>query len=255
MARVAEAAVLLRVEDHDRSRARPAYDAALLEDLAWLGFDADEGPVRQSDDEGPYAAALEVLLANDLVYGCDCSRGTFATWSREHSREWRGLGCPGGCQGRGVPGPVLRVALGGGTERWMDALVGPCADDVAGSGDLPIRDRDGQWTYGFSVVVDDLRQDVDLIVRGRDLLHATAAQIRLGRILGREAEATFAHHPLIRRPDGRKLSKADADTSVRELRAAGRTAEELIGAAAAAVGLVESPRPIEARDVDGLFAR
>ena len=255
MARVAGAAVLLRIEDHDRSRARPAYDAAILEDLAWLGFAADEGPVRQSDDDGPYAAALERLLADDLVYGCDCTRGTFSDWSQAHGRPWHGPGCPGACPTRGLAGPVLRVALGGGSGQWMDGLVGPCADDVAGSGDLPIRDRDGQWTYGFSVVVDDLRQDVDLIVRGRDLLHATTAQIRLGRILGRETPATFAHHPLVRRPDGRKLSKADGDTSVRDLRAAGRTAAELIGEAAAATGLIEEPRPIAARDVAGLFAR
>jgi len=137
----------------------------------------------------------------------------------------------------------------------MDALVGPCADEVAPGGDFPIRDRDGQWTYGFSVVVDDLGQDVDLVIRGRDLLHATAAQIRLGRLLGRKVPARFAHHPLVRRPDGRKLSKADGDTSVRELRTAGRTAAELIGAAAAAVGSIDTPRPIDAHDVAGLFAR
>ena len=81
----------------------------------------------------------------------------------------------------------------------MDAIVGPCADEVANDGDPPIRDRDGNWTYGFAVVVDDLRQGVDLVIRGRDLLAATAAQIRLGRLLGRETPAGFAHHPLIRR--------------------------------------------------------
>ena len=255
MARAAGAAVLLRIEDHDRTRARQAYDAALLEDLAWLGFEADEGPVRQSDDDGPYAAALDRLVADDLVYGCDCSRGTFSAWSRGHGRGWQGPGCPGACRARGVSGPVLRVALGSGSEGWMDGLVGPCADEVAAGGDLPIRDRDGQWTYGFSVVVDDLRQNVDLVVRGRDLLHATAAQIRFGRILGRESPATFAHHPLIQRPDGRKLSKADGDTSVRDLRAAGRTAAELIGEAAAAVGLVATSRAIDAHDVASQFTR
>jgi len=255
LARAAGASVLLRIEDHDRSRARPVYDAALLEDLAWLGFVADEGPVRQSDDDGPYAAALERLHGDGIVYGCDCSRGTFSAWAHERGRAWHGPGCPGACRSRGVTGPILRVALGGGSERWMDALVGPCADEVAPGGDLPIRDRDGQWTYGFSVAVDDLGQDVDLVIRGRDLLHATAAQIRLGRLLGRETPATFAHHPLVRRPDGRKLSKADGDTAVRELRAAGRTAAELIGAAAATVELIDAPRPIDAHDVAGLLAR
>jgi glutamyl/glutaminyl-tRNA synthetase len=246
--------VLLRIEDHDRQRRRPEYDAALLEDLAWLGFVPDEGPVRQSDDETPYVDALVRLREQTLVYGCDCTRTTFEGWSREHGRHWHGPGCPGDCRHRALAGPVLRVALGGGSERWMDRLVGPCADEVAaGGGDLPIRDRDGNWTYGFSVVVDDLGQDVDLVIRGRDLLAATAAQIRLGRLLGRETPATFAHHSLIRRADGRKLSKADGDTSVRDLRAAGRSAAELIGAAAAAVGLIDESRPIAAENVVALF--
>jgi glutamyl-tRNA synthetase/glutamyl-Q tRNA(Asp) synthetase len=137
----------------------------------------------------------------------------------------------------------------------MDRLVGPCSDEVAGpGGDLPVRDRDGNWTYGFAVAVDDLGHGVDLVIRGRDLLAATAAQIRLARLLGRVSPATFAHHPLIRRPDGRKLSKADGDTSVRDLRAAGRTAAELIGAAAAEVSLIDEPRPIAADAVGELFA-
>ena len=92
-------------------------------------------------------------------------------------------------------------------------------------------------------------------MRGRDLLAATAAQIRLARLLGREAPATFAHHPLIRRPDGAKLSKADGDTAVRDLRAAGRTAAELIGEAAAAAGLIETARPVAAAEVRRLFDR
>jgi glutamyl/glutaminyl-tRNA synthetase len=116
----------------------------------------------------------------------------------------------------------------------MDALVGPCSDEVAAEGDLPIRDRDGNWTYAFSVVVDDFCQDVDLVVRGRDLLSATAVQIRLGRLLGREVPATFAHHALVRGPDGRKLSKAEGATSVRDLRSAGRSAAEVIELATAA---------------------
>jgi glutamyl/glutaminyl-tRNA synthetase len=246
--------VLLRIEDHDRVRCRREFEAAILEDLAWLGFVAGEGPVHQSDDDEPYAAALERLRGEVLVYGCDCSRSTFEAWARARGRRWHGPGCPGDCRHRDLPGPVLRLAVGGGSERWMDAIVGPCADEVAPAGDMTVRDRDGNWTYPYSVVVDDIRQEIGLVVRGRDLLSATAAQIRLARLLGREPAATFAHHPLIRRPDGRKLSKADADTSVRELRAAGRSPAELIGDAAAAVGLIETPRPIEAAEVRSLFA-
>ena len=249
------ARVLLRIEDHDRQRSRPAYDASILEDLTWLGFVAGDGPVRQHDADGVYAEAADDLLTAGLAYRCACTRATFDRWAEDHAGPWQGPGCPAGCRTTGSGGPTWRVALGGGSERWMDVLVGPCADEVAPGGDPAIRDRDANWTYLFAVVVDDLRQGIDLVVRGRDLLAATPDQIRLGRLLGRERSATFAHHPLVRRPDGRKLSKADGDTSVRDHRAAGRTAEELIGEAAAAVGLIEAPRPIRAADVGTLFDR
>ena len=184
----------------------------------------------------PTRLALGRLRADDLVYGCDCTRSTFAAWAAANGRAWAGPGCPGGCRARDLDGPVLRVALGDGSEAWSDGLAGPCRADVAESGDLPIRDRHGNWTYGFCVVVDDARQGVDLVVRGRDLLEATANQIRLARVLGRDGPPTFAHHPLITRPDGSKLSKSSGDTGVRELRAAGRSPAELIAMAAAATG-------------------
>jgi glutamyl/glutaminyl-tRNA synthetase len=230
--------VLLRIEDHDRQRCRPDYDTALLDDLAWLGFAPDLGPVRQSDPESldAYAAAQERLRADGLVYGCACTRATFGAWASGHGRAWSGPGCPGSCRQRGLDGPVLRVALGGGSETWMDGLIGPCSEDVAPGGDLPIRDRHGNWTYGFCVVVDDLRQDIGAVVRGRDLLNATPTQIRMARRLGRATPPVFLHHRLIRRPDGSKLSKSDGDTGIRELRAAGHLAEEVVAMAADATG-------------------
>jgi glutamyl/glutaminyl-tRNA synthetase len=232
------ARVLLRIEDHDRQRCRPEYDEALLEDLEWLGFRADPGPVRQSDPDcvAAYAEALERLRADGLVYGCDCTRSTVAAWAEANGRSWTGAGCPGDCRSRGGSGEVPRVALGDGSEIWTDLLAGRCRADVAPTGDLAIRDRHGNWTYGFCVVVDDLRQGVDLVVRGRDLLDATAGQIRLARDLGRDVAPTFSHHELVRRPDGSKLSKSAGDTGVRELRTAGRSPAEVIELAAAATG-------------------
>jgi glutamyl-Q tRNA(Asp) synthetase len=253
LARARGGRVLLRIEDHDRQRRRPEFEAAILEDLAWLGFAADEGPVRQSDDDGPYLEALTRLRDAGVVYGCDCSRADFAAWAEANGRQWQGPGCPGDCQRRGAPETTLRVALGGGSEAWTDELVGTCIDEVAADGDLVIRDRHGGWTYGFSVVVDDLRQGIDLIVRGSDLLEATPTQIRLARALGRDRPTRFAHHPLIRRPNGHKLSKADGATAIRSLRAAGRTSEDVIGEAAAAVGLLEEARPLAAAEVSSLF--
>ena len=250
--RAAGGTVMLRIEDHDRQRSRPAFDRAVLEDLDWLGFVADEGPVRQSDAAAQAAceAALGRLRHAGLVYACDCSRSTLAV------AGWIGPGCPSRCRGRDLaegPGRALRVQLSGGDETWMDLAIGPCRAAVAPAGDLPIRDRHGNWTYGFAVVVDDLRQGIELVVRGRDLLDATAAQIRLGRTLGRQAPPEFLHHPLIRKPGGAKLSKADRDTSVRDLRARGATAEQLIGRAAEAVGLAAGEKLVAADSVADLF--
>lgn len=248
--------VLLRIEDHDRERSRPEYDAAILEDLAWLGFVADAGPARQRESSAPYDAALERLRGNGLVYACDCTRSTFAAWAAEHGASWRGPGCPGGCRARGLTDDgalTLRVALGTGDEAWDDRGLGPRNGEPAPTGDLAVRDRHGNWTYGFSVVVDDLRQGITLVVRGQDLAEATPTQIRLGRLLGRPGPPVFAHHPLVRKPAGAKLSKADGDTGVRELRAAGRSPAEVIGAAAAAAGLTLVATPLEASRVAELF--
>jgi glutamyl-Q tRNA(Asp) synthetase len=244
VARSLDGQVLLRIEDHDPQRSRPAFAAAIDEDLAWLGFAPDRGPLTQTDHDATaaYAAALDTLRAQGRVYGCTCTRTTFAAWAAEHGRAWSGIGCPGGCRERSLDGPVLRAALGGGQEAWMDALVGPCSGDVAGAGgDLAVRDRHGNPTYGFCVVVDDLRQGIGIVVRGRDLLHATPAQVRLGRLLGRVAPPAFVHHRLIRRPDGSKLSKSAGDTGVAELRAAGHDPATVIAMAIA--GLGDEPPP------------
>lgn len=253
------ARVLFRIEDHDRLRSRPEFDTAIVEDLAWLGFVPDDGPVRQADDDGPYTAAVQRLAGDGLVYGCDCSRATFDAWEREQGAAWSGIGCPGRCRDRGLDGPTLRVALGAGSERWMDRLVGPCADEVTPAGDPSVRDRDGNWTYLMCVVVDDLRQDVDLVVRGRDLMDSTPAQIRLARLLGREQPPTFAHHRLVRDATGRKLSKSSGDTGVRELRAAGHSADEVVAMAAAAIGDEGDPnlgrRPVERPAIDETHTR
>jgi glutamyl-Q tRNA(Asp) synthetase len=251
MARQLGARVLLRMEDHDRQRCRPEYEAALLDVLDQLGLAADEpstdelraGPstYRQSDNGPIYAAALEQLADVTDVYGCDCSRGTFADWARANRRPWAGTGCPGGCLTRGLDRRRadlgVRAALGDGDERWDDLLGGRQAGLVALGGDPLVRDRNGNWTYLLCVVADDLRHGVDLVVRGEDLRDATPQQIRLGRLLGRPTPPRFAHHGLVRRPDGTKLSKADGATSIQALMEQGRTVEQLVAEARIAAGL------------------
>jgi glutamyl/glutaminyl-tRNA synthetase len=120
-------------------------------------------------------------------------------------------------------------------------------------GDLLLRDRDGHWTYQFAVVVDDIEDGVTLVVRGADLESSTVRQIHLARMLGRATPPEFIHHPLILKPSGEKLSKAAGDSGVRELRAAGLAAPDVIGRAAAAVGLIPVPRPVKPDEVESLF--
>jgi glutamyl/glutaminyl-tRNA synthetase len=240
----------------------------LLDDLDRLGVAADEPaggaavfragrtPYRQSDAGSTYASALDGLRAQRLVYACDCARSTFAAYASERGHPWRGPGCPGECRERSLPEdgrPGLRVAVGAGAERWLDLLAGPMADEPAAGGDLLVRDRLGNWTYPFCVVVDDLRQEVDLVIRGRDLLDATPVQLRLARLLGREGVPHDLHHPLIRRISGQKLSKAEGDTAVRNLLESGRTPADLFGLAARLAGLREPTAPLEPAEFGSLF--
>ncbi len=251
--------VILRIEDHDRQRSRPAFERALLDDLERLGLRPDapalddlrggRSPFRQSDDAAPYESALAVLRAQGRVYACACPRADLLAWRRP--------GCPGGCRSRGIseeaPGAALRADLGSGEEATQDLLAGPIAGDPSSDGDLSLRDRHGNWSYPLCVVVDDARHGIDLVVRGRDLLDATPRQLRLGRLLGRPTPPAFLHHPLLRKPSGAKLSKADGDTGVRELLDGGASPAALLGLAAAAVGLQDDSRPLPVGALGGLF--
>lgn len=255
--------VLLRLEDHDRGRCRPEYEAALLEDLEWLGLEPDAGTpaelragrstYRQSDSGDAYEAALARLGRG--VFACECSRKDLArTGGDPFNEETR---YAGRCRDRGlVPGPGrgLRLRMDPGIERFSDTRLGDQVQDPSAQcGDLLLRDRLGRWTYHLAVVVDDLRHGVDLVVRGEDLLDSTGRQIRLGRLLGRASPAVFLHHPLIRKPGGEKLSKSSGDTGIRELRGAGVRADEVLGRAAHLTGLQSEPTPIAPRDLAKLF--
>jgi glutamyl-Q tRNA(Asp) synthetase len=249
IARALGGRVLLRLEDHDRIRSRAEYEAAILEDLDWLGFVPDEGRhplMRQSDRPGIYRHALDALTQTALVYSCDCSR-----------TEIGGERYTGRCRARELPeapGRGVRVRFDEKSVQAFDLLAGVLEQTPSEQcGDLLLRDRDGNWTYQFAVTVDDFRQGVTLVIRGADLVASTGRQLLLAEMLGRTAPPLFVHHPLIMSSSGEKLSKSARDTGVRELRAQGLGPEDVIGRAAAAVGLLASPKPLHATDSASLF--
>jgi glutamyl-Q tRNA(Asp) synthetase len=265
LARALGGTVRLRIEDHDRERARPEFERSIIEDLQWLGFvpdlpTRDSSPVdaapdtRQSDHPQRYTDMFTSLNNAGLTYWCDCSRQRIARDAGAIDAEPQ---YDGRCRERGLgpgAGRGIRVRLDDGVEAFDDGLLGPTRQNPARQcGDLLIRDRLGNWTYQFAVTVDDLVEGITLVIRGEDLLSSTGRQIRLARLLGRPTSPTFLHHPLIAGVDGRKLSKSSNDTGLRELRAAGVPPEEVIGRAAAEVGLIDLAQMIGAADVARLF--
>lgn len=242
--------LLLRVEDIDATRCRPEYESAIYEDLAWLGI-AWETPVRrQSEHLADHRAALEKLSALGLVYPAFESRAEIAKLvaARETDGPWPrdpdgaplypgdAKSLPPGERSRlfesGAP-YALRLDMAAACQRvfgltWNELGAGPDGEHgvVAARpeawGDVILARKETPTSYHLSVVVDDALQGVSEIVRGRDLFHATAVHRLLQALLGL-TEPVYRHHPLICGSDGRKLSKSNRSTGLRELRAAGAT--------------------------------
>ena len=223
--------MLLRIEDHDRQRSRPEYEASILEDLAWLGFTPDAPLVRQSDRESIYEAALNRLRAQGLVYACECTRREISAASGNAAE----LRYPGTCAAKAlpeIPGRALRIRLAPTVERFDDLLQGSQEQRPSDQcGDLLARDRNGFWSYQFAVTVDDLEQGVNLVIRGLDLLASTGRQIQLARLLGRSEPPRFMHHPLVMKSPAQKVSKSEGDTGIRQMRAAGMTPADVLSLA------------------------
>ena len=257
--------VLLRVEDHDRHRSRKDFEGALLDDLDWLGFAPDIGRtnefragelhLRQSDNRARYEQVLGELEQTGLVYACACSRRDIAEVAgNSFGAE---LPYPGTCRNANVDGSknkARRLRLKTVTESFHDLRCGLQLQIPANQcGDMLIRDRFGQFTYQFGVTIDDFDQNIDVIIRGEDLLASTGRQLQLARMIGRTRPPQFLHHALVRRADGLKLSKSLGDTSVREMRDAGMNANDVIGRAAFDAGLISERGPVSQDMLAELF--
>lgn len=263
--------VLLRLEDHDRGRCRAEYEQSILDDLDWLGLAPDgattgdfrAGPqaLRQSDNNARYAALLQRLESDGRAYPCVCSRTEIARINAaagQPDRDGEEQRYPGTCRDRGIDPNATsarRVVIReSNLEEFDDLRLGhQVQDPPSQGGDLLARDRNGNYTYQFAVVVDDYDQGVSHVIRGEDLLESTGRQLRLARMIGRETPPQFLHHPLIRTADGRKLSKSAGDTGIRELRESGASAAALLGRAAQLGGLPHDGTPLLAGDLAQLF--
>ncbi len=229
--------VVCRMEDHDLSRNRPEFEPAILADMEWLGFVPDIGirpghaprpsPYRQSDCAERYGEFLRVLERKGLVYGCECSRKQVLERGGGSGGE---LCYDGACAEKGLPleGNTVRFRVPAGAVAFQDLELGRCVQEPARQcGDFSLRDRNGQWTYQFCCVCDDIRHGVNLVVRGRDILPSTGRQILLFQAL-EHAPPTYLHHALLLDAGGRKLSKRQRSGSIAALREAGLAPERVL---------------------------
>ena len=234
--------LVLRVEDLDRDRCQPEFYQAVLEDLAWFGFDWDEGtdtggpcaPYLQSQRD--YRAAFEQLNAAGHLYPCRCSRkDVLNALSAPHLSDEEPL-YPGTCR----PGPgKLPIPSSGPRISWRfrvspgqliqftDAALGPQSFTAGHDfGDFVVWRHDDISSYQLAVVVDDAAMGITEVVRGADLLLSTARQILLYRALSKEVPM-FYHCELLTDETGQRLAKRHAALSLRSLRQSGASPEQL----------------------------
>lgn len=236
--------IVLRIEDLDDRCKRPELAAQLIDDLAWLGLEWDEGPYYQHDRLDLYESALRRLKDAGLTYPCFCTRAELHAASAPHASD----GTPiyrGACRSLSAEEVARRSALRAPATRLRVPTVDDLADDViefvdrtygaqcealaTECGDFLVRRSDGVFAYQLAVVVDDAAMGVTEVVRGCDLLGLPTPH--------------YAHIPLLMAPDGRRLSKRDRDLDLGELRARFGTPEALLGWLAGQTGIAPDTTP------------
>lgn len=243
---------LLRIEDIDIGRCRPEFEAAIIEDLSWLGLSWDGPVLRQSEHLARYRARLAELSARSLTYPCFCTRAEIADEVARMPAAPQGPEgplYPGTCrmlpaaerQARVAAGEVHAIrldvaaclaSLAGRTVSFEERGRGPGGEagcitvDCAAFGDIVLGRKDVGVSYHLAVVLDDHEQGVSLVTRGEDLFAATHVQRLLQELLGLAAPA-YHHHRLVRDASGRRLAKRDRDRTLAALRAAGASPAEV----------------------------
>lgn len=273
-ARASGGEFILRIEDLDPPRVVAGAEERTIDDLRWLGLDWDEGPdvggphapYRQSERSKLYRQALRALESAGRLYACTCTRSELrGLLSAPHGPGSEGPPYPGACRDRALPieidvdadARIRRPSLRFRVEKqervvFKDAVAGEIVQDVATDvGDFIVRRSDGLFTYQLAATVDDVVMGVNQVVRGADLLHSTARQILLLRVL-KAAVPEYGHVPLVLSASGDRLAKRTRPVSIRQLRDDGVPAERIVGAMAQKLGLIDRSEPVAARDlIDG----
>lgn len=258
-ARAAGGEVVLRIEDLDPLRSRAEHVGAIMDDLRWLGLDWDRRAPDQSARGEAYEAALENLNRQGLVYPCYCTRDQLHAASAPHASDGRII-YAGTCRdltdaqraAMGRPG-CLRVRVPDREIRFTDGLQGPQRMRLAREwGDFIVRRSDGVAAYQLAVVVDDAACGVTEVVRGRDLLTSTAAQLWLYETLGLRAPS-FCHVPMLMAPSGQRLSKREHALELGEIRKRFRP-EAVTGYLAWRCGLIGKWEAVSPRELAKVFA-
>ena len=238
----ARGAFLLRIEDIDRQRSKPAWEAQILDDLRWLGLDWPEPVLRQSDRLPAYRAALQQLWDAGLLYPCSCNRRDILDAASAPQEGAPLIGpdgvvYPGTCRHKPRTGPLpdgaLRLDVGLALERvalpdWRETGLAEARrpDFAVEIGDVVLARRDFGTSYHLSVVVDDAHQGITEVTRGLDLAEATPIHLLLQALLGLPSPA-YHHHRLIRDDTGRRLAKRDDARAIRRYREDGMSAAEV----------------------------
>ncbi len=223
---------VLRIEDTDRERSTQESVQAILDGLAWLELDPDEGPFYQSERMHLYRDAVQKLLDEDRAYRCYCSRERLDALREAARARGEKPRYDGHCRRLAHPPedvtPVIRFRNPDtGTVAFRDRVRGPIAFDNHELDDLVIQRADGTPTYNFAVVIDDLDMDINLVIRGDDHINNTPRQINLYHALGAEPPE-FAHVPMILGDDGTRLSKRHGAVGVLAWRELGYLPDALV---------------------------
>jgi glutamyl-Q tRNA(Asp) synthetase len=235
---------LLRIEDIDRGRCHPEFEDGILEDLDWLGLSWESPVWRQSDHMADYAAALERLDEDGLLFPCFCTRKGLQRQAAESATAPHGPDgalYPGTCRHLSAVEAADRKAAGTayalrldmteaarrtGLLYFHDRDRGEITVDPAGCGDVVLARKDVATSYHLAVTMDDAAQAVSLVTRGEDLLHATHVHRVLQTLLDLPVP-DYHHHDLLRAPSGRRYAKRDRAETIQALRDAGRSASDV----------------------------